>query len=322
MVLGLLRIPDEGRLNIFLMLESSITKVESYLLNLQKRICSELEFIDEAGVFQDDRWSRKGGKGITTILSGGTVFEQAGVSFSHVQGEKLPQAASDRKPSLIGSAFRAMGVSVVIHPLNPYVPTSHMNVRFFLAEPTESKPVWWFGGGFDLTPFYGFKEDALHWHRTARDACQKFGAELYPLFKRGCDEYFRLHHRGEQRGIGGVFFDDFNDQSFDHAFGLAQSIGDYFLPAYLPIVKRRKGVEFGTREREFQLYRRGRYVEFNLVCDRGTKFGLQSGGRTESILMSLPPKAMWRYKWPINPDTPEETLQRDFLQPRDWLVDS
>jgi coproporphyrinogen III oxidase len=252
------------------------------------------------------------------VLSEEAVFEQAGVGFSHVHGPGLPPSATAQRPELAGRSFEALGVSLVFHPRNPYVPTTHMNVRFFLAEKPEAEPVWWFGGGFDLTPYYGFEEDAVHWHRTAQAACEPFGAEVYPRFKTWCDEYFYLKHRGEPRGIGGIFFDDLNERGFEESFALQRSVGDHLLPAYLPILRRRKDTPYGERERDFQLYRRGRYVEFNLVWDRGTLFGLQSGGRTESILMSLPPLVRWRYNWNPEPGSPEARLYEEFLRPRDW----
>ncbi len=302
------------------MINFPVDDIEHYFLALQKKLCSGLEITDGGATFVDDIWTRTNSKGITRVLTKGNVFEQAGVNFSYVRGEELPQAATSRKPELIGCPFQAMGVSVVIHPLNPYVPTSHMNIRFFLAKPYNTKPHWWFGGGFDLTPIYGFTEDAIHWHEVAKQACQHFGADLYPRFKKACDNYFRIKHRKEQRGIGGIFFDDFNEKSFRDTFGFTRSIGDHFLPAYLPIVERRRHKEFGDHERAFQLFRRGRYVEFNLVHDRGTRFGLESGGRAKSILISLPPMAAWHYEWPIsNRDGPEESLTREFLQPKDWL---
>ena len=248
----------------------------------------------------------------------GGVFEQAGVGFSHVFGPGLPPSATAQRPELAGRSFEAVGVSLVFHPHNPYVPTTHMNVRFFLAEREGHDPVWWFGGGFDLTPYYGFEEDAVHFHRTARAACEPFGPEAYPRYKQWCDEYFYLRHRGEPRGIGGLFFDDLQEGGFDNAFAFLRSVGDHFLAAYLPIAQRRRETAYGERERDFQLYRRGRYVEFNLVWDRGTLFGLQSGGRTESILMSLPPVVRWRYGWSPEPGTPEARLYADFLRPRDW----
>ncbi|CAL1240286.1 oxygen-dependent coproporphyrinogen oxidase [Candidatus Methylocalor cossyra] len=298
-----------------------IATVRAYLLELQERICAALEQEEPVARFREDRWNYAGGEGggRTRILAGGQTFEQGGVNFSHVLGHRLPPAASALRPELAGYTFQALGVSVVVHPLNPYVPTSHANVRFFLAEQDGAAPVWWFGGGFDLTPYYPFEEDAVHWHRMARDACAPFGEDLYPKFKRWCDEYFFLKHRGETRGIGGLFFDDLNAWEFDRCFAFLRSVGDHYLPAYLPIVQRRKGIPYGERERNFQLYRRGRYVEFNLVYDRGTLFGLQSGGRTESILMSLPPVAAWRYDWKPEAGSPEDELYRNFLKPRDWL---
>ncbi len=295
--------------------------VKAYLLDLQDRICAALEAEDGAARFREDAWQRtEGGGGRTRILADGAVFEKAGVAFSHVHGTRLPPSATAHRPELAGRAWQALGVSLVLHPKNPYVPTSHANVRFFLAEAADGAPVWWFGGGFDLTPYYGEDEDAVHWHRTARDAVAPFGADLHPRMKRACDEYFFLKHRGEPRGIGGLFFDDFTEGGFENAFALLRSVGDHFIPAYRPIVARRKDRPYGERERDFQLYRRGRYVEFNLVWDRGTLFGLQSGGRTESILMSLPPLVAFRYDWRPEPGTPEARLYDHFLQPRDWLA--
>ena len=298
-----------------------VTSVNRYLLELQDRICTALEQANGGERFREETWQRpEGGGGRTRVLSQGAVFEQAGVNFSRVHGKNLPPSASAHRPELAGRAFQAFGVSLVIHPRNPYVPTSHCNVRFFLAEKTGSDPVWWFGGGFDLTPYYGFEDDAVHWHRTAKQACDPFGSEYYTRFKRWCDEYFYIKHRQEPRGIGGLFFDDLNERSFGHCFNFSKSVGDHFLRAYLPIVERRKGMRYGEREREFQLYRRGRYVEFNLVYDRGTLFGLQSGGRSESILMSLPPLVAWRYNWRPAAGSPEAKLYELFLQPRDWLA--
>ena len=291
-------------------------EVEAYLRRLQDRICAALEKEDGQARFKADLWTRPaGGGGETRILEDGAVFERAGVGFSAVSGDKLPPSASKQRPELEGRRWRALGVSLVIHPRNPYVPTTHLNVRFFCAEAEAMEPVWWFGGGFDLTPYYGFEEDAVHWHRTAKQAA----GDAYPFFKKWCDEYFYLPHRHEPRGIGGLFFDDWSVDGFAGAFGLMQSVGDHFLAAYLPIVQRRKDTPYGEREREFQLYRRGRYVEFNLVHDRGTLFGLQSGGRTESILMSMPPQASWRYQWWPEPGTPEAKLYKEFLIPRDWV---
>jgi coproporphyrinogen III oxidase len=254
------------------------------------------------------------------VLADGAVFEQAGVNFSHVYGKNLPPSATAQRPEIAGRSFQAVGVSLVIHPRNPHVPTAHCNVRFFSAERNGADPVWWFGGGFDLTPYYGYAEDCVHWHTTARSACEPFGADYYARFKKWCDDYFYLKHRNEPRGIGGLFFDDFNEKNFAHAFGFMQSVGNHYLPAYLPIVQRRKSVPYGERERDFQLYRRGRYVEFNLVYDRGTLFGLQSGGRAESILMSLPPVVKWRYDWKPAAGTPEAKLYEVFLKPRDWIA--
>lgn len=291
-----------------------LNAVRAYLLALQDSICAALER-EDGGKFQEDNWTRpEGGGGRSRVLGDGAVFEKAGVGFSHVTGATLPASATAARPELAGKTFQAMGVSLVIHPRNPYVPTTHMNVRFLQAG-EGADAVWWFGGGFDLTPCYGFEEDAAHWHRTARGAC---GPELYPRFKQWCDDYFFLKHRDEPRGVGGIFFDDFNEPGFDRSFAFVRHVGDAFLPAYLPIVQRRRHHAHGPRERDFQLYRRGRYVEFNLVCDRGTLFGLQSGGRTESILMSLPPLVAWRYDWKPVPGTPEARLYDVFLKPRDW----
>jgi len=293
--------------------------VRSYLLDLQDRICDGLTALDGNG-FHEDAWDRDaGGGGRTRVLADGPVFEQAGVNFSHVFGAHLPATASERRPELAGRSFQALGVSLVVHPRNPYVPTSHANVRFFVAEADNAEPVWWFGGGFDLTPFYPFDDDCRHWHQVAHDAVAPWGEDLYPRFKTWCDEYFYLPHRGETRGIGGLFFDDFDRGGFDSAFALMRSVGDGYLRAYAPIVEARQGIPYTDRERDFQLYRRGRYVEFNLLYDRGTRFGIQSGGRTESILMSMPPLARWEYDYQGGEATPEAELTRCYLQPRDWL---
>ena len=295
-----------------------LNAVSSYLLALQDGICAALEAEDGAGRFREDRWERaEGGGGRSRVLEEGAVFEKAGVNFSHVAGAALPPSATAARPEVAGRPFHAMGVSLVLHPRNPYVPTTHLNVRFFVAgEGADAR--WWFGGGFDLTPYYGFDEDCAHWHRTARAALAPHGADLYPRYKAWCDRYFFLKHRGEPRGIGGIFFDDLNAPGFDASFAVLRAVGDAFVPAYRPIVARRKAAPFGERERAFQLVRRGRYVEFNLVWDRGTLFGLQSGGRTESILMSLPPLVSWRYDWRPEPGSPEERLTSRFLVPRDW----
>lgn len=294
--------------------------VKNYLLSLQDNICDALTN-EDGQVFAEDAWERPGGGGgRSRVLEQGAVFEKAGVNFSHVHGDGLPPSATAQRPELAGRSFEALGVSLVIHPRNPYVPTSHANVRFFMAEKPDSEPVWWFGGGFDLTPYYGTREDARHWHATAKSACSPFGDDVYPRFKQWCDEYFHLKHRGEPRGVGGLFFDDLNDWGFDRSFAFMRSVGDHYVPAYLPIVQRRRNQPYGDREREFQLYRRGRYVEFNLVYDRGTLFGLQSGGRTESILMSLPPLVSWRYDWRPEPGSAEAELYDVFLKPRDWLA--
>jgi len=297
-----------------------IDAVRAYLVDLQDRICDALAAEDGGPGFREDAWDRpEGGGGRTRVLEEGAVFEKAGVNFSAVSGERLPSSATAQRPELAGRSFQALGVSLVIHPRNPYVPTSHANVRFFIAEREGHAPVWWFGGGFDLTPYYGFREDAVQWHRTAWEACAPFSPDVYPRFKRWCDEYFYLKHRGEPRGVGGLFFDDLNEWGFDDCFAFIRSVGDHYLLAYLPIVHRRKDTPYGEREVAFQRYRRGRYVEFNLVYDRGTLFGLQSGGRTESILMSLPPQVNWRYDWHPEPGTPEAELYETFLRPQDWL---
>jgi coproporphyrinogen III oxidase len=293
--------------------------VRHFLTGLQEAIVAGLGAL-EGEPFRRDEWSRPGGGGgVTRLVEGGRIFERGGVNYSHVHGGGLPPSATVARPDLAGRPFEAAGVSLVLHPHNPYVPTVHMNVRFFLASKANEVPVWWFGGGMDLTPCYGFEEDARHFHACCRDALAPFGADYHPRFKRWCDEYFFLRHRGEPRGIGGIFFDDLNEPDFDTCFALAKSVGEHFLPAYVPIASRRKDLPYGEREREFQLYRRGRYVEFNLVYDRGTLFGLQSGGRAESILMSMPPRVAWRYDWRPQPGSPEEALYREFLVARDWL---
>jgi coproporphyrinogen III oxidase len=295
--------------------------VKSYLSALQDRITAALENTDSVK-FQRDVWERpEGGGGESRILSDGAVFERAGVSFSHVLGDKMPPSASSLRPEIAGAPFEAMGLSLVFHPRNPHVPTTHCNIRFFVARPANEPEVWWFGGGFDLTPYYPHDEDVLHWHRTARDACQAFGADVYEKYKGWCDRYFYLPHRNETRGVGGLFFDDLNENGFDRSFAFQRSVGDHFLPAFMPILERRKEQPYGDRERQFQLYRRGRYVEFNLVYDRGTLFGLQSRGRTESILMSMPPLVRWEYDWRPAPGSPEARLYEDFLHPRDFLTE-
>lgn len=289
---------------------------EEYLRGLQDRILEALRRADPQLQVRSDTWRREGGGGgETRALAGMGVFEKGGVNYSRIHGDALPPAATRAHPEAAGRPFHACGLSVVLHPRNPYVPTAHANLRLFRID----RETWWFGGGFDLTPCYGFAEDARHWHRTARAACAPFGSELYPRFKRWCDEYFYLAHRGETRGIGGLFFDDFHGWEFDRCQAFWQHVGDHFLPAYLPILERRRELPYGERERAFQAYRRGRYVEFNLVYDRGTLFGLQSGGRAESILVSMPPTAAWRYDWRAEPGTPEARLREEFLQPRDWL---
>lgn len=297
---------------------SDIDGVKAYLTALQNRICAELEELDGEAQFIRDAWERPGGGGgESRVLAEGGVFEKAGVGLSHVFGDQMPPSATQSRPELAGKRFQAVGVSLVLHPRNPYIPTTHANFRFFTAD--EQEPVWWFGGGFDLTPYYPFQEDVLHWHRTARDACRPFGDDLYPRYKEWCDKYFYLKHRDETRGVGGLFFDDVNEHGFERSFAFIRSVGDSFLQGYKPIVKKRVKHPYGDRQREFQLYRRGRYVEFNLLYDRGTLFGLQSGGRTESILMSLPPRVRWTYNWHPEPGSAEETLYTDYLKPRDWL---
>tara|TARA_B110000908_G_scaffold169820_1_gene227791 strand:- start:294 stop:1196 length:903 start_codon:yes stop_codon:yes gene_type:complete len=294
--------------------------VKKYLLGLQNGVCSALQAEDTKALFQEDRWSREeGGGGCSRTIINGNVFEKGGVNFSHVRGTQLPSSATELRPELKGRSFEAMGVSVVMHPENPYVPTAHANVRFFVAEKPGEDPVWWFGGGYDLTPYYGNIDDCQHWHQTAKEACLPFGDDVYPRLKKWCDEYFFLKHRNEPRGVGGLFFDDLNEYGFDRSFGLMRSIGDSFLEAYLPIVQLRKSTLWGDREREFQQYRRGRYVEFNLVYDRGTLFGLQTGGRVESILMSLPPIVRWKYDWHPEKGSPEAKLYETYLQPREWV---
>ena len=301
------------------MTADTIDAVKTYLLDLQDRICAGLAAEDRAE-FREDRWQRAGGGGgRSRVLSDGAVLEKAGVGFSHVFGDRMPPSATAHRPELAGASWQALGVSLVIHPRNPYAPTSHANVRFFIADRPGKEAVWWFGGGYDLTPYYGFEEDCVHWHRTARDACAPFGADWYPRFKRWCDEYFFIKHRNEPRGVGGLFFDDLSEGGFEHSFGFMRAVGDSYLDAYLPILRRRKGAEYGEREREFQLLRRGRYVEFNLVYDRGTVFGLQTGGRTESILMTLPPLVRWEYDRQPEPGSPEAALTERFLVPRDWV---
>ena len=302
---------------------SQIDEVKNYLLSLQNRIVAEVEHLDGKESFLEDVWTRDGGGGgRSRVLRNGQVFEQAGVNFSHVFGAELPSAATRTRPELAGQGFEAVGVSLVLHPQNPYVPTTHANFRFFVAAPNDDDPAWWFGGGYDLTPYYPFSEDVVSWHSAAKAACDPFGDDRYARYKQWCDEYFFLKHRNETRGVGGLFFDDLNEPDFENCFAFLQSVGDSFIRAYAPIVKSRRKHPFGERQRDFQLYRRGRYVEFNLIYDRGTVFGLQSGGRTESILMSLPPIARWEYDWQPQPGSPEAVLYKDFLRPRDWLGDT
>jgi len=298
-----------------------VAPVASYLLDLQERICEAIERLEEDGHgFREDQWQREeGGGGRSRVLEDGAVFEKAGINFSHVHGGQLPASATAQRPELAGRSFEALGVSLVIHPRNPYIPTSHANVRFFIAQKENAAPVWWFGGGFDLTPYYGFEEDAVHWHQTAKQACDPFGENTYHRYKKWCDDYFYLKHRAEPRGIGGLFFDDLNKPDFENSFAFMRSVGDHYIPAYAPIVEKRRDHPYSERERDFQLYRRGRYVEFNLVYDRGTLFGLQTGGRTESILMSLPPVVKWRYDWQPEAGSPEAELYNKFLKPTDWI---
>ena len=302
------------------MSKPDVAQVKAFLLQLQDEICRSLEQADGVGRFVEDAWAREGGGGgRTRVMRHGDMIEQGGVNFSHVYGDAMPASATAHRPELAGRKFEAMGVSLVIHPHNPYVPTSHANVRFFIAEKEGEEPIWWFGGGFDLTPFYPFAEDVQHWHRVSRDLCQPFGEDIYPEFKSWCDRYFFLKHRNETRGVGGLFFDDLNRWPFADCFAFMQAVGRGYLDAYLPIIERRKAQPYGERERDFQLYRRGRYVEFNLVYDRGTLFGLQTGGRTESILMSMQPLALWEYDWQPEAGSPEALLYTDYLAPREWL---
>jgi len=307
----------------------ALEPVVAYLQDLQDRICAALETSDGGARFRRDELPREGG-GVSRprVLEDGPIIEKAAVNFTHTHGNRMPPAATERRPELAGGSYQAVSVSLIVHPRNPYAPTSHANFRCFHAVPPDAgagagaEPTWWFGGGFDLTPYYGFVEDAVAWHRVARDACTPFGDDLHPRFKKACDDYFFLTHRQEPRGIGGLFFDDFAEGGFDHAFGFVRSVGDAYLAAYVPILERRKSTPYGERERSFQLYRRGRYVEFNLLQDRGTRFGLQAATRVESVLASMPPLASWRYDWSPEPGTPEAALYSDFLRPRDWLAEA
>lgn len=299
---------------------NALAQVKAYLLQLQLNLCESIRILDQQGHFIEDSWTRElGGGGLTRVFNKGRIFAKAGINFSHVTGEQLPPSASAHRPELSGCKFSALGVSLVIHPENPYVPTTHANVRFFIAEKENKPSIWWFGGGFDLTPYYGFREDCKHWHEMARAACQPFGEDLYPRFKIWADDYFFLKHRQEARGIGGLFFDDFNEGGFANSFAFTKSVGEHFIKAYEPLVMKRKDIPFGAREKAFQLYRRGRYVEFNLLYDRGTVFGLQSRGRTESILMSLPPEVHWQYNWQPEKGSAEEQLYLEFLPAQDWV---
>jgi len=299
-----------------------IEQVKKYLVHLQESICSDLESLDGGAVFEKDHWTKKdgNGSGITSVICDGNVFEKGGVNFSIVEGNKMPKSATTLRPELEGRKYTALGVSLVLHPENPYIPTAHANVRFFVAEEPGKEPIWWFGGGFDLTPFYGFDEDVVHWHTTAKKACLPFGEKVYSKYKKWCDDYFYLEHRDEQRGIGGLFFDDLNEGGFDRCFEFMKSVGNHFTEAYLPIVIKRKDTPYGEKERNFQLYRRGRYVEFNLIYDRGTLFGLQSGGRTESILMSMPPEVKWSYQLQVKKDSEEGKLYNHYLKPKEWVT--
>lgn len=295
-------------------------QVKAFLMALQDSICAELAAADGVSIFVEESWDRaEGGGGRSRVLTHGAVFEQAGVNFSHVFGDKMPASATAHRPELAGRKFEAMGVSLVIHPLNPHIPTSHANVRFFIAEKEGEAPVWWFGGGFDLTPFYPVEADVVHWHQVAKDCCDKFDATYYPKYKKWCDEYFYLKHRNETRGVGGLFFDDLNEPGFEQSFAFMSAVGEAFTMAYLPIVERNKNKAYSEAQRQFQLYRRGRYVEFNLVFDRGTLFGLQSGGRTESILMSMPPLVRWQYGYQPEAGSAEAKLYERYLQSQDWL---
>ena len=298
-----------------------IEQVEKYLLNLQNDICEEFGGLDTKSSFDKDVWEREDGRGsgITRVITNGSLLEKGGVNFSIISGDKMPKSATELRPELAGRKFTALGISLVLHPENPFIPTTHANVRFFIAENEEEEPLWWFGGGFDLTPYYGFEEDAIHWHKIANKACEPFGEKVYEKYKKWCDDYFYLSHRDEQRGIGGLFFDDLNEGGFDSCFEFMKSIGNHFVEAYKPIVLKRQETPYTEKQKDFQLYRRGRYVEFNLVQDRGTLFGLQSGGRTESILMSLPPKVKWIYQFNISPNSEEEKLTNYYLKPRDWI---
>jgi len=298
-----------------------IEQVKKYLLNLQNDICEEFGKLDSISNFDTDIWKREDGRGngITRVISDGSLFEKGGVNYSIITGDKMPKSATTLRPELEGRKYTALGISLVLHPDNPFIPTTHANVRFFIAEEKGKDPIWWFGGGFDLTPYYGFDEDAIHWHQTAKNACMSFGDNTYQDYKKWCDDYFYLNHRDEQRGIGGLFFDDLNKGGFDQCFEFMKSVGNHFSEAYLPIVKKRMNTSYTDKQKEFQLFRRGRYVEFNLIQDRGTLFGLQSGGRTESILMSLPPSVKWSYQHKIDPNSNEEKLTSYFLKPKDWV---
>ena len=298
-----------------------IEQVKKYLINLQNDICEEFGGLDSKSSFDKDVWERNDGRGsgITRVISNGSLFEKGGVNYSIISGDKMPKSATELRPELEGRRYTALGISLVLHPDNPFIPTTHANLRFFIAENEKEEPLWWFGGGFDLTPYYGFEEDSIHWHQISNNACKPFGDKIYDKYKKWCDDYFYLSHRNEQRGIGGLFFDDLNEGGFESCFEFMKSIGNHFTKAYMPIVKKRQGTPFTKKHKDFQLYRRGRYVEFNLIQDRGTLFGLQSGGRPESLLMSLPPKVQWHYKFKVEAGSDEERLTSYFLKPRDWI---
>ncbi|SET39294.1 oxygen-dependent coproporphyrinogen oxidase [Thorsellia anophelis] len=301
--------------------EIKINEIKDFFMSLQDKLCLELAKVDGEKTFKEEQWVREdGGGGRSRVIQDGRIFEQGGVNFSHVFGESMPASATAHRPELMGRSFHALGVSIVMHPKNPYLPTSHANVRFFLAQKPGAEPVWWFGGGFDLTPYYPFKEDVIHWHNQAKSICLPFGSEVYPKYKKWCDEYFYLKHRQEARGVGGLFFDDLNTPNFAQSFAFTKAVGEGYLDAYLPILERRKNLSYGERERDFQLYRRGRYVEFNLVWDRGTLFGLQTGGRTESILMSMPPLVKWSYGYEVEANSKEAELLTDYLPPKEWAT--
>lgn len=312
---------DKAKLQMINETEIDLEDIKQFFMGLQDKLCLAFAEADGEKTFKEETWTREeGGGGRSRVIQDGAIFEQGGVNFSHVYGRAMPASATAHRPELVGRSFHALGVSVVMHPKNPYLPTSHANVRFFVAQKPGSAPVWWFGGGFDLTPYYPFKEDVIHWHNQAKSICLPFGKDVYPKYKKWCDDYFYIKHRQEARGVGGLFFDDLNTPDFDHCFALTKAVGEGYLDAYLPIIERRRDMPYGDRERDFQLYRRGRYVEFNLVWDRGTLFGLQTGGRTESILMSMPPLVKWSYGYEVEANSKEAELLTDYLPPRDWAT--